>query len=592
MTGLPGRDELSMVREALARGDGAAAVSALNRLLVDDPENAEALYLLALCANLAGRPDEAERLLEVAHAAAPDSPVIAHSLGALTVVRDPNRAFDLFQRAISAQPDFAPALTALGNLYRGKGLLGAAREQYERALAADPSLVEVETNLGAILHDQFRHREALTHHDRALSLSSSSAMARSNKLLGLHYSDHVSRRDLFTLHQEIGAAIEADAEQPETGAFRARDRDPDRRLRIGYLSPDFRSHPVGWFFLALAASHDPDAVDVFCYSLLAQVDEQTRRIQAACHRWTDVSSMTDAQTVRTIRRDGIDILVDLTGHTAGNRLSVFAARPAPVQVTWLGYPDTTGLACMDYRISDAAADPEDSLATETLVRLDGGFLCYRPPVSLAIDKARPDGAGIRFGSFNNLAKLNDSVVACWADILNRVPGSCLILKSRSLIDPETVARCRSVFAEHGVDPARLDLRERTVTLAESFTAYNEVDIALDPFPYNGTTTTFDALWMGTPVIALAGDRHSGRVGVSILTHAGLGDLIAETPERYADLAAALAADGGRRSRLAAGLRQRLEASPLMDANGFARRMENAYRAMWRQWCGDTAAPRA
>ena len=580
---------LSSAKQALSRGDGAQAVSALNALLRIQPEHAEGLYLLALCADLAGRKEDAEKLLAAAHEADPRSAPIAFALGTYLSPRDPDRAMALFRAAVEAQPDFAPALTAMGNQFRAKGQLGAARDHYQAALRADPSLVEVETNLGAVLHDQFAHREALDHHDRALAAKPDLALAHSNKLLGMHYADHVAPDRLYAEHLSWASMIEsgrAGAGERQAGGW---DMDPDRRLRIGYLSPDFRVHPVGWFFLTLLERHRSDRVETYCYALNDQADRQTAFIRSAAHHWRPVSSLSDSALEELIRADEIDILVDLAGHTAGNRLGVFAGRPAPVQATWLGYPDTTGLKAMDYRLTDGVADPDGSLASEELVRLEGGFLCYRSPVDVAVDKPSRAGRGVVFGSFNNLAKLNDSVVDCWAEILKRVSDSRLMLKARSFADPDTRARCLHAFGDRGIAPQQLDLRERTRDLRDSFAAYNAMDIALDPFPYNGTTTTFDALWMGTPVVALAGDRHSGRVGASILTHAGAEDLIAESTGDYIDLAVALAQDQGRLDALTRSLRASLEASSLMDATGFADKMERTYRGLWRHRCAAAAA---
>lgn len=580
---------LTRAKQALSRGDGNQAIAVLNALLRDQPQHPEALYLLALCAELAGRGDEAERLLALAYEADPRSAPIAFALGTYTTVRDPDRAMALFRAAISAQPDFAPALTAMGNQYRAKGLLGAARDHYQAALRADPTLVEVETNLGSVLHDQFAHRDALHHHDRAIAGKPDLALAHSNKLLGMHYADHVSPKTLYAEHLSWAETIEAD----KVGTLSSRnkqphgkDANPDRPLRVGYLSPDFRVHPVGWFFQTLLAHHRSDRIESYCYALNEQSDEQTALIRAAALHWRPVSRLDDGAVADQIRHDGIDILVDLAGHTGGNRLGVFAGKPAPVQVTWLGYPDTTGMRAMDYRLTDKIADPDDSLASEELVRLEGGFLCYRAPVDVAVDKPAAVGRGVVFGSFNNLAKLNDAVVDCWAEILRRVPDSRLVLKARSFADPDTRARCVGVFGARGVDGAQLDLRDRTRDLRDSFAAYNTVDIALDPFPYNGTTTSFDALWMGTPVIALMGDRHSGRVGASILTHLGLDELIALSPGAYVDKAVALARDTPRRDTLTRSLRAQLESSPLMDAAGFAEKVEAAYRRMWRRWCAE------
>ena len=294
-----------------------------------------------------------------------------------------------------------------------------------------------------------------------------------------------------------------------------------------------------------------------------------------------------------IQAAGVDILVDLAGHTAGNRMPLFSLRPAPVQVTYLGYPNTTGLSTMDYRITDAWADPPgqtEALHTEKLIRLDHGFLCYTPPEAAPeVDPSphRKTGA-VTFGSFNNMAKFNAGVASLWASVLKAVPGSRLIMKFKTLSDPEVRQTVIDAFAANGVSSDRLSLHGFLPSFADHFALYNRIDIGLDTTPYNGTTTTCEALWMGVPVLALAGRTHVARVGVSILTGLGLSELVAQSREDYVQMAAALARDCRRLDALRKGLRPRMQASPLMDGPGFARRVESAYRAMWRRWCTSRA----
>lgn len=577
-------DLLEKAKASLAKGDGQSAISSLAELLRSHPKHAEALYLMAMCADIGGQREESIRLLSAAYDADPQSPTIAYALGAQLAPYDPDRAYETLQQSVEMVPENAAAWTAMGNILRSKGWLGKASQHYRTALEIDASLVEVETNLGALLHDQFDHEEALKRHERALSKKPTLTIANSNRLFGMHYADHLDAEQIYKAHIEWATRVEA-ADEP--GVFRSQhvmDWTENRRLRVGYVSPDLRMHPVGWFFHTLLEHHNADHVETFCYALVQHADPHADAIRAACDQWVDVSALGDDALDDRIRGDKIDILVDLAGHTGGNRIHLFARKPAPIQVSWLGYPDTTGLAAMDYRLTDSVADPADSLASEKLIRLDGGFLCYSPPVDIAVDKNVRTDNPVTFGSFNNLAKLNRSVIACWARILMAVPTSRLILKARSLADPDTRSRCIDLFVAHGVAASRLDLRGRTDHLKDSFEMYNEVDVALDPFPYNGTTTTFDALWMGTPVITLNGDRHAGRVGASILTHVGRSDEIAETIEDYVAIAQALAENCALRRQLAASLRSDVQSSPVMDPAGFADKVEGAYREMWRQLC--------
>ena len=299
--------------------------------------------------------------------------------------------------------------------------------------------------------------------------------------------------------------------------------------------------------------------------------------------------MADSAVAERIREDSIDILIDLAGHTANNRLPVFAERPAPVQVTWLGYPNTTGLSAMDYRLTDVIADPEgdaDVLHSENLMRLPNGFLCFAPAADapeIAGTPALTTGQ-VTFGSFNNLAKVTPEVVETWAHVLHRIPKSQLVIKSRPLADAETRERYVEMFGAHGIDAGRVELCSWIASRSGHLGAYNRVDVGLDPFPYNGTTTTCEALWMGVPVITLCGDRHSGRVGASILIRIALKDLVAETKAIYVEKTVALANDLDRLSALRSDLRSRMKMSPLCDPELFTRDVEATYREMWRRVC--------
>jgi predicted O-linked N-acetylglucosamine transferase (SPINDLY family) len=368
---------------------------------------------------------------------------------------------------------------------------------------------------------------------------------------------------------------------------------PDRRLRIGYVSPDFRAHSVASFLEPVLARHDTDNFDVVCYAQVAHPDRTTERLRQLAGHWRDTCAQSDEQVANMIRQDRIDILVDLAGHTRNNRLTVFTHRPAPIQLTYLGYPNTTGLPQIDYRLTDALADPPeaDALHTERLVRLPRGFLCYSAPQDAPAVSPLPATAvgHITFGSLNNLAKVNEQVVELWARVLHAVPGAQLLLKGKALCDQATAGRFVEMFARHRIPADRLRLASWAATRAQHLTTYAQVDIALDPFPYNGTTTTCEALWMGVPVVALAGDRHAARVGVSILTHVGLREFIATTPDDYVRTAAGLAADRARLVALRASLRRRMADSPLCDGAAFTRDIEATYRAMWETWCGSVAS---
>jgi predicted O-linked N-acetylglucosamine transferase (SPINDLY family) len=354
-------------------------------------------------------------------------------------------------------------------------------------------------------------------------------------------------------------------------------------LRIGYVSPDFRAHSVAYFLDSVFRRHDQDRVTLYCYSDTAMPDAVTARLRGSTAHWHDAYAMSDAALAQRIRADRIQVLVDLAGHTANNRLAVFAQRPAPVQVTWLGYGATTGLPQIDYRLTDARIDPPgtaDAWWTEALYRLPGGSMCYAPPADCPLPDAAEPGP-VTFGSFNNLSKINPAVVALWARVLNAVEGARLLLKARQLADPATGERLRRQFESHGVAAARIEFAARTESYHDHMACYGRVDVALDSFPYNGATTTCEALWMGTPVVSLAGGRSVARYGLSLLHAANCAEWAAHGPDEFVAIATGLA--GSRPARAA--LRARIAKSTLTDARAVAAGLEDAYDAMWRSWSG-------
>jgi predicted O-linked N-acetylglucosamine transferase (SPINDLY family) len=368
----------------------------------------------------------------------------------------------------------------------------------------------------------------------------------------------------------------------------ANNRDPERRLRIGYVSADFRDHSVAFFFEPLLAHHDRGAVEVYGYYNNTLQDAMTERLRSCTDHWIPCQGMTDEALAARIQADGIDILVDLAGHTRGNRLLVFARKPAPVQVTYLGYPATTGLSAIDYRLVTADTDPPGAEAwhSEGLYRLPRSLWCYRPapdmPAVVPATPARRNGV-ITFGAMNNIAKVSEAAVAAWSGILRAVPGARLVMTSM----PAGTARrdLQARLAAQGIAPERLTLHGK-LPREEYYALLNEIDIALDPFPYNGTTTTCESLWMGVPVVTLIGETSAARSGYALLKGIGLDALAARDRDEYAGLAVALATDLDRLDTLRAGMRQRIAASPLRDEAGLTRDLEAAYRAMWRAWCAE------
>jgi len=512
-------------------------------------------------------------------------------------VRSGKRAEMAFRRALELDANSAETYCSYGDLLFRMGRVTEAEPLFRAALARAPRMVRALNNLASTLEELGRLDDAEAIYRQVLDLDPASESAAyalsSGKLLNLCYRADMSAEAFFEAHRSWGAALIARQTDPPPEF--ANEHDPDRRLRIGYVSPDFRQHSIVHFFETLLARHDRTKFDTYCYAEVAEPDAVTRRLQNLAGNWRSTVGLGDRELRRAVRADGIDILIDLAGHTGRTRLSAIAIRPAPVTATWLGYPATTGLPTVDYRITDAIADPPeaaDRLHTERLVRLSGGFLCYRPPADAPPVAPTPALARgyVTFGSFNNLAKVNPEVFRAWGEVLRAVPTARLLLKGKLLADETTANGYRRQFAELGIAAERLELRPLTPGIAEHMRLYSEVDIGLDPFPYNGTTTTCEALFMGVPVVTLVGDRHAARVGLSLLSRVGLSELAAPNSGAYVKIALELARDVEALNALRLGMRDRLQSSPLMDETRFAREFESALREMWRRWCDPAHRP--
>jgi len=491
---------------------------------------------------------------------------------------------DAFHKALRYQPGNAELHSNLGSVLQAKGLVDEAVACYKQALQINPNLPAYDS-LGSALTGQGKFDEALVAYREGLRRQPGNVMVYSNLLLTLNYMPDVTPADIYKEHCRWG---ELHGNPPGRVKSHKNQRDPDRCLRVGYVSPDFRAHSVAYYIEPLLASHHRETLEVFCYSLVPRLDETTERLRAMADHWREIHGQTDQQIVAQVQADQIDILVDLAGHTAHNILTVFACKPAPVQVTYIGYPNTTGLPAIDYRLTDAVADPEgeDGYYTEELVRLPECFLCYQPLRDAPAVEALPaaDRGYITFGSFNNLSKINPEVVALWSEVVKAVPDSRLLVKNQSLTDPNRREQYYQLFRSHGISDDRVELLGHTPTREEHLALYGRVDIGLDTFPYNGTTTTCEALWMGVPVLTMTGDRHAGRVGKSLLKCTGLADWVADSPEQFIAMATELTVDLAGLADLRRGLRDRLAASPLCDSDAFACKVQAAYRGMWRRWC--------
>jgi protein O-GlcNAc transferase len=479
--------------------------------------------------------------------------------------------------ALALRPDDALTLRNLGGLLRSGVELDEAIALLERAARLAPDDAGVHAHLGSALSAAGEHARAIRHLERSLVIAPRDLDTHSALLGALHYASEVDAARIAEAHRRCGRLLEGGVTRLPPRRPR---EDANRRLRIGYVSADFRLHSVAFFFEPLLAYHDRTRVELFAYSQTTHPDGVTQRLLTQLDAWRDLVGMSDDEAAARIRADAIDVLVDLSGHTRGNRLGVFARRPAPVQMTYLGYPDTTGLTTIDVRITDAEADPPgmtESLHSERLVRLPHGFLCYRPPEGAPPVAPAPSTLGHipTFASFNALTKLSAETLTLWARLLRETPEARLLLKHVTLTTPEGRARYAERLAAHGLPLERVVLRGFVPGLAAHLDAYAEVDVALDPFPYHGTTTTCDALYMGVPVVSLLGAAHVSRVGASLLARAGLRELAVDGADAYAETARALLRDEARRVAIRATMRDRIFAGGLTDPERFARSFERA-----------------
>ncbi|MBS0188858.1 MAG: tetratricopeptide repeat protein [Planctomycetes bacterium] len=491
-----------------------------------------------------------------------------------------------FWKAFEVDPtDIEPLRAGCIALYqdgRFEEAMGTARRLYQerpgdvKALALYSGFCDLSGDLGEMIR-------VLT---LAIEKAPSDAAILSALLLPLTRMHGVDPKLVFRYHVRMGELVTQMV--PVDNRPHANTPDPERPLRIGYCSQDFRNRSAGHFIEPIIANHDKSQFHVTLYHNVISEDELTIRLRKSAARYVDTSRVDDKMMVDLIRNDKIDILVDLSGHTGMGRIVPFVLKPAPIQYTYMGYPNTTGIPAIDFRIVDAFTDPpgSDHLATEKLVRMEGSFLCYTPPPHAGDCAPCPSIANgyVTFGSFNTHTKISNHVLEVWAGLLHKVPNSRLFLKSMALAMPATRERVWALLESFGVDRARVELQGETKGKSEHMQMYAKVDIALDPWPYNGTTTTVEAMYMGVPVVTIEGNSHVSRVGVSLLNNIGVPDLVAKSEEDYVRICAELAADQPRRVELRSGLRAMVTGSVLCDHAGFTRRLEAHFRQSWREWC--------
>jgi len=580
--------QLHLAKLLGTRGRPAEAAQCLRLALAANPLCAEAALLLAQWERANGRLSECIELLQAAVAASPrDTPALLQLGDAQTDLQRYADAVATYRRCAELDPASTEPLVRLSILYRMCGDIGLALQAADQVVALGPQGAAGHLLRADALTLAGESEEAGAIYTRELPRHNTPDFF-ANYLLISNYDSSVGPRELLARHREFGARF---CELPRMRHDPA--ADPDRRLRVGYVSADLRRHSVAYFIEPVLARHDRRAVEVVCYFTHPVADDVTERLKHHADRWIDGAQLSDDELAARIRADGIDILVDVGGHTGGSRLRVFARKPAPVQVSWLAYPTTTGVPAIDYRLTDWEVDPPGAEAwnVERPVRLPHSYYCYRPgadcpPVG---DLPAAQHGRFTFGSFNDLSKVTAVTAQLWAGVVTAVPGSRLLLKSGSLGDARVRKRIAARFERLGVARERLELRGWEVQPKGHLSLYGRVDVALDTYPYNGGTTTCEALWMGVPVVTLAGETHASRMGASLLKAAGLERLVAGTPEDYVQIAAMLARQRDELAALRRGMRLRLQAAPLMDEAGFTAALEAAYRGMWKEWCEQARA---
>jgi protein O-GlcNAc transferase len=578
-------ERLHAIQELRKQGQAEAALEELRLALADSPLLAELHHQRGNVLKSLGRFAEAAEALRTALRIEPANSVVLLNLGvALLELEAFEESADCLARAVAIEPNRAEAHNILGHALLSMGRCTSAISAFETAVRLRPGYAAPLDNLGRALKAQGRAAEAIARHREALALAPSPA-THSNLLYSLNLVD-AEPAELLAEHLAWGRLYRV--EGPELAAPASAH---GRRIRVGYVSPDFVNHAVAYFFAPVLAHHDRSRFEVFCYSNAKVPDAVTQRLRGIAEHWRDISLLDDVEAAALVRADGIDLLVDLAGHTAHNRLLVFARRPAPVQATWLGYPGTSGLSAIDFRLTDAASDPPgtaDGAYAEKLVRLPETFSCYEPsPDSPDVGKLPAERTGsVTFGCFNNFAKVTPEMITLWANVLADTPGSRLLLKSRGFADAGTCDLISRRFAHAGMDAERILFDGRMRSVAGHLSLYEGIDIALDTHPYNGATTTCEALWMGVPVVTLAGRTHASRVGASFLPQVGLASCVATNPSDYRRVSRGLAADLPALAALRAGLRGTMRRSTLCDAARFTRHLESAFGEML------AAAPRA
>lgn len=565
-------------------GRHAEAEPHLVRAVKKAPHRPEVWENLANCQRAIGLPREAMESLKKFTDLQPQNANAHELLGELTAeLGGFERAEPHFRKALELEPQMAIAWSNLGlSLLEKTGDIAEGMECLDMALQLDPFLVAASSARALGLQRLYKVEESLDLHNSIIWMQPQNDRVLSARNMLLNYLPRQDRQSVLEAHKEFGNLFEKDEFQVFFNP-----QEPDKKLRVGFISPDLRQHSVAFFLQPLLENLDPSRVQILLYHCHHDEDATSASLRKLASKWTNLNGVEDDAAAALIEKDAPDILIDLAGHSAMNRLPLLSRGLAPVQVTYLGYPNTTGVPAITHRLVDEITDPNgdaDSYSTEKLIRFSPCAWTYEAPTD-APSPAMPNAsAPITFGSFNNFLKVTDDTLAVWAKILTRVPNSLLFIKSVYLDDPEVRKNVLERLAAAGIHEDRVEISGFFASTQDHLTAYNRVDVALDTFPYNGTTTTCEALWMGVPVVSLIGDRHAARVGLSLLTAIGHAEWAAESEEHYIEKAVTLAQDRALRSQLRESLRSEVSASILCDHKGQATRFQDALRQIWTDWC--------
>ncbi|XP_031282560.1 probable UDP-N-acetylglucosamine--peptide N-acetylglucosaminyltransferase SPINDLY isoform X1 [Pistacia vera] len=571
-------------------GDINQGVAYYKKALYYNWHYADAMYNLGVAYGEMLKFDMAIVFYELAFHFNPHCAEACNNLGVIYKDRDNlDKAVECYQMALSIKPNFSQSLNNLGVVYTVQGKMDAAASMIEKAIVANPTYAEAYNNLGVLYRDAGNISLAIEAYEQCLKIDPDSRNAGQNRLLAMNYINEGHDDKLFEAHRDWGRRFMRLFPQYTSWD---NSKDPKRPLVIGYVSPDYFTHSVSYFIEAPLVYHDYENYKVVVFSAVVKADAKTVRFREKVLKkggiWRDIYGIDEKKVASMVREDKVDILVELTGHTANNKLGMMACRPAPVQVTWIGYPNTTGLPAIDYRITDSLADPPGTKQkhVEELVRLPDCFLCYAPSPEAGPVSPTPalSNGFVTFGSFNNLAKITPKVLQVWARILCAVPNSRLVVKCKPFCCDSVRQRFLSTLEQLGLESLRVDLLPLILLNHDHMQAYSLMDISLDTFPYAGTTTTCESLFMGVPCITMAGSVHAHNVGVSLLSKVGLPHLIAKNEDEYVQLALKLASDITALSNLRMSLRELMSKSPVCDGQNYTLGLESTFRNMWHRYC--------